>query len=65
MIEVAEFRAHEGFWAKDVVWCHCSEMDARTWWNGISVVASAILLQLLLKGPLVFIPTFTIKKETD
>ena len=49
MIEVAEFRAHEGFWAKDVVWCNCSEMDARTWWNGIcsntklSTVASAIL----------------------
>jgi len=49
MIEVAEFRAHEGFWAKDVVWCNCSEMDAMTWWNGIcsntklSTVASAIL----------------------
>jgi len=49
MIEVAEFRAHEGFWAKDVVWCNCSEMDAKTWLNGIcsntklSTVASAIL----------------------
>ncbi|KAL4153898.1 hypothetical protein QTP88_001731 [Uroleucon formosanum] len=49
MIEVTEFCAHESFWAKDVVWCNCSEMDARTWWNGIcsntklSTVASAIL----------------------
>lgn len=49
MIEVAEFRAHEGFWAKNIVWCHSNEIDARTWWNGIctntqlSKVASAIL----------------------
>ncbi|XP_022161005.1 uncharacterized protein LOC111027089 [Myzus persicae] len=49
IIELAEYRSHEGLWAKDILWNNIDGIAARIWWNGLcsntslSKVASAIL----------------------
>ncbi|XP_022161007.1 uncharacterized protein LOC111027090 [Myzus persicae] len=49
IIELAEYRSHEGLWAKDILWNNIDGIEARIWWNGLcsntslSKVASAIL----------------------
>lgn len=49
IIELAEYRSHEGLWAKDILWNNIDDIEARIWWNGLcpntslSKVASAIL----------------------